>query len=293
MSHVPYDYYESMDANAHEFDPEAAYDFLSKHSDPINDMRLAHWRGAVDDAAFWQVLEQYRGQNGGFKGGLDPDYRGEVGSIHTTIEALRIMIAHQQFEGPHIQKTLEFLRSTVLPDGTWQEIPEVLALPQCPNWYHPAQFRIYETSCLAGYALEFGASDLWTNAVRYIRQTWKDMPYAETAHPYWAVLLLIGRSTTSADRSITFDALDNLGGFIRQRHIDAYDCSAVVEILNGIDLPEVDDLLMRILHLIGAAQDPKDGGIRTEYGEALRPTATFNALMAIAIMMQRGLIKNA
>ena len=292
MSHVPYDYYESMDANAHEFDPEAAYEFLSKHSDPINDIRLAHWRGDVDDVAFWQVLEQYRAQNGGFMGGLDPDYKGDVGSIHTTIEALRIMVAHQQFEGPNVQRTLDFLRATVLPDGTWQELPEVIAHPLCPNWYHPAQFRIFETSCLAGYALEMGAFDLWTNAVRYIRQTWLDMPYAETAHPYWAVLLLIGRSTTSSDRSIALDALDILGAFIRQHQLDAYDCSAVVEILSGLDLPEAEDLLIRILRMLGAAQDPNDGGIRTEYGEALRPTATFNALMAVAILMQHGLIKN-
>lgn len=290
MSHI-YDYYELIDkGEAPEFDAEAAYDFLSKHSDPINDTRLAHWRGDIDDVSFWDVLEQYRGSNGGFMGGLDPDYQGNIGSIHTTIEAMRIMIAHQQFEGPHIDTTLEFLRSTMQPDGTWQELQEVVNHPKCPQWYRPAQFRICETSWIAGYALEFGAYDLWSNAVRHIRQVWIQMPFAETAHPYWAVLLLLGRSTTSSDRSIALDALDNLGVFIRKHNIDAYDCSAIVEVLNGLDFPEVDDMLLRLIAMLGAAQDPEDGGIRTEYGEALRTTATFNALMAIALMMQRGLV---
>ncbi|MBQ1926921.1 MAG: hypothetical protein II767_05200 [Proteobacteria bacterium] len=293
MSHVPYDYYERLEGpDKPEFDTEAAYAFLSSHSDPINDMRLKHWSGDIDDVSFWDVMETYRGANGGFKGGLDPDYLGDVGSVHTTIEAMRIMVAHQQFEGPHVDETLEFVRSVMQPDGTWQEIPDVLANPRCPAWYQPAQFRIYETSCIAGYGLELGAYDLWTNAVRYVRNAWMQMPFAETAHPYWAVLLLLGRSTTSSDRSIALDALDNLGAFIRRRKIDAYDCSAVVEILNGLDFPEIDDMLVRVYRMLGAAQDPDDGGIRTEYGSGLRAGATFNALMAVALLMQRGLIGN-
>jgi hypothetical protein len=293
MPRTPYDYYECLDSvkHPHRFDTEAAYQFLADHPDPLNDARLAHWQN-MDNEAFWRVLRQYQGANGGFKGGLDPDYTGDVGSIHTTIEALRIMIAHQQSSGPEITRTLEFLHNTVLPDGTWQEIPEVLSNPKCPAWYQPAQFRIYESSCLAGYALDLGAVDLWTNAVRYVRQTWMQMPYAETAHPYWAVLLLLGRSTTSSERSIALDALDNLGAFVRRHKLDAYDCSAVVEILSTLDFPEVDDLLVRILDMLGAAQDPEDGGIRTEYGEKLRNSATFNALMAYAILMQRGLVSD-
>jgi hypothetical protein len=104
---------------------------------------------------------------------------------------------------------------------------------------------------------------------------------------------LLGRSTTSSERSIALDALDNLGSFIRRHKIDAYDCSAVVEILSTLDFPEVDDMLVRVRDMLGAAQDPEDGGIRTEYGENLRNTATFNALMAVAILMQRGLIDDS
>ncbi len=289
----PYDYYDLISSGrAPSFDAEAAYRFLAEHRDPLCEMRLAHWRGDIDNAEFWRVMRQYQGANGGFKGGLDPDYTGDVGSIHSTIEAMRILIAHQQFEGEEIQRLLSFLHATVLPDGSWQEIPEVLQNPRCPAWYQPAQFRICETSCLAGYALEFGAYDLWTNAVRYIRQTWLQMPDAQTAHPYWSVLLLLGRSTTSSDRSIALDALDNLNAFVRNRKIDAWDCSAIVEILVGLDALDVNDTLLRLLAMLGAAQDPEDGGIRTEYGAGLRIGATFNALMAVALLMQRGLAES-
>ena len=292
MSRIPYEYYNCLNnaEPAPTFDAEAAYGFLEKNGDILCNTRMAHWRGEISDADFWQVLSQYQGINGGFKGGLDPDYTGNVGSIHSTIDAMRIMVAHQQFEGPYVDKTLDFLRSTVLPDGSWQEIPEVLANPHCPEWYQPAQFRIYETACLVGYGLELGAADLWAGAIRYIRQSWMDMPFSETAHPYWAVLLFLGRSTHSSDRSIALDALDNLGVFIRRHKLDAYDCSTVVEILSGLEYPEVNDMFVRILDMLGAAQDPDDGGIRTEYGDALRPSATFNALMAIALMMERGIV---
>lgn len=293
MPHIPYDYYDVLaGGKAHAFDAEKAYQFLASHPDPVCEARLAHWRGDIDDEAFWNIMGSYQGTNGGFKGGIDPDYKGEVGSIHSTIEAMRIFIAHQLFEGPHITRMLDFLRTTALPDGSWQEIPEVLAQPTCPAWYQPAKFRICETACLAGYALEFGAYDLWTNAVRFIRQNWLQMPDAHTAHPYWAAILLLGRSTTSSDRSIALDALDNLNAFVRNRKIDAYDCSAIVEILIGLDTSEVDDTLLKLLDMLGAAQNLDDGGIRTEYGDALRPSATFNALMAVALLMQRGLVEN-
>lgn len=290
MSHI-YDYYDAIHgASGPKFDAENAYRFLSGHSDGICDMRLAHWRGDIDDHGFWQVMERYQAANGGFMGGIDPDYTGDIGSIHSTIEAMRILVAHQQFGAPQINRLLDFLRATVLPDGSWQELPEVLASPKCPAWYQPAQFRICETSCLAGYALEFGAYDLWTNAVRYIRQAWLQMPDAPSAHPYWNVLLLLGRSTASSDRSIALDALDNLNAFIRNRQIDAFDCSAIIEVLSGLDSLDVDDSLLRLYAMLGAAQDPDDGGIRTEYGDALRTGATFNALMSAAILMQRGLV---
>ena len=289
MGHY-YEFYNVIEnGNAPAFNTEAAYAFLEKHADPIHKIRLAHWSGQADDDAFWNVFEQYRGANGGFKGGLDPDYTGDVGSIHTTIDALRIFVAHQQFEGPHIEKTLEFLRSNALPDGSWQEINDVLYQPKCPQWYQPAQFRICETSWISGYALELGAFDLWSIGARYIRQNWMNMPFADTAHPYWAVLLLLGRSTTSTDKSIVLDALDNLNHFIKKHEIDPYDCSAIIEILNNIEYPECEDMLKELIQMINAAQDPNDGGIHTGYGNALRTASTFNALMAIALMEQRGL----
>lgn len=291
MPRLPYDYYDRLvDGTAMNFAPDGAYSFLSAHPDPLYDMRIAHWRGDIDDAQFWQTMDQYQAPNGGFMGGIDPDYTGKVGSIHSTIEAMRILVAHQQFEAPQITKMLEFLRATVLPDGSWQELPEVLATPGCPAWYQPAQFRICETCCIAGYALEFGAYDLWTNAVRYVRQTWLQMPDAPSSHPYWAALLLLGRSTASSDRSIALDALDNLNAFIRNRRIDPWDCSAVVEILIGLDTLDVHETLSRLYALIGAAQSREDGGIYTEYGDSLRTGATFNALMAVALLMQNGIV---
>ncbi|MCL2326011.1 MAG: hypothetical protein FWC40_05895 [Proteobacteria bacterium] len=289
----PYSYYEVLDIPGLKppvFNTEAAYEFLRVCDDPICNIRLAHWRSVVNDEVFWRALEQYQAANGGFKGGIDPDYTGDAASIHSTIEAMRIMVTHHQVDVPQAAQTASFLRQTVMPDGTWQELPEVLAAPECPAWYHPAQFRVYETACIAGYGLEIGLADLWPMAVRYIRQVWTQMPFADTVHPYWAVLLLLGRSPAGADRSIALDALDNLGIFVRKHKIDAYDCSTIVEVLDALEYAEINEIMVRILGMLGAAQDKNDGGIMTEYGEKLRPSATFNALMAVAIMRQRGLV---
>lgn len=292
MSPDLYAYYDLIDSapSTSIFDAEAAYEYLRLHGDPVNNIRLAHWRGNVGDDQFWRVMSQYQAANGGFMAGLDPDYLGDIGSVHSTIEAMRIMVAHHQHESPSVLKLGQFIRQSMLPDGTWQELPEVLADPACPAWYQPAQFRVYETATIAGYGLELGLSDVWADAVRYIRQVWTQIPFAKSAHPYWAVLLLLGRSPASTDRSIALDALDNLGIFIRKRKIDPYDCSTIVEILDALDYPEVNEMLIRILQLLGAAQSKEDGGIRTQYGEKLRANATFNALMAVALMMQRGIV---
>ena len=129
MSPDLYAYYDLIDSapSSSGFDAEAAYDFLRLHGDPINNIRLAHWRGSVDDEQFWRVMGQHQASNGGFKGGLDPDYWGEVGSIHSTIEAMRIMVAHHQHESAAVGKVAQFIRQSMLPDGTWQELPRVFA----------------------------------------------------------------------------------------------------------------------------------------------------------------------
>ena len=93
MPRLPYDYYDLLTTgHAPAFDAEAAYRFLSEHHDPLCDMRLAHWRGDIDDAEFWRVMRQYQGANGGFKGGIDPDYTGEILIVlrNTSREARRI-----------------------------------------------------------------------------------------------------------------------------------------------------------------------------------------------------------
>ncbi|MFA5623498.1 MAG: hypothetical protein WC966_00360 [Bradymonadales bacterium] len=276
--------------NQRSFDADAAYEYLRLHGDLLCNARLSHWRQISDDNTFWKTLSQFQAPSGGFKGGIDPDYQGEVPSVHSTIEAMRIMVMHNQLEDPHVAKTLDFLRSCVLSDGTWQERDEVLADPLSPAWYKPAQFRVYETASIAGYGLELGFSEAWAPAVRYVRQIWTQMPLAETAHPYWATLLLLGRSTADADISITLDALDNLHMFVRKHKIDPYDCSTIVEILDGIEDPNVDEILYRIAQILAQSQDA-DGGITTQYSEKLRVQGTFNALFAVAIMAQRGVLE--
>ena len=174
------------------FDTDAAYDFLYLQNSPLENARLSHWRGE-DPAAFWTELEQYQNPDGGWAHGIDPDYTGGRSSIQSTIEVLRIFVAHQQGEAPEVRQTVQFLKQNALGDGTWQELPEVMR-DGGPAWYQPARYRVWETACIAGYCLELGYTDFWSPAARYVRNLWPEMPPAESPHPYWAALLLLGRS---------------------------------------------------------------------------------------------------
>lgn len=270
------------------FETEAAYDFLYLKSTPIENIRLAHWRGDADHNAFWRVLGHFQNPDGGWARGVDPEYSGQASSIHSTIEALRILVSHQQADHPQTSRTVHFLRQTALPDGTWQELPEVLRDPAAPDWYAPTRYRVWETAAIAGYCLDLGYTELWSGAVRYVRGIWPQMPPAETVHPYLATLLLLGRSHADKDRAIAQHCLDAIKRFVRREQIDPADCSWLIEVLDVVNPPEADDLIRLLGDALAAAQGA-DGGIETAYQDGLRPAATFNALMAVALMNQRGL----
>ena len=114
------------------------------------------------------------------------------------------------------------------------------------------------------------------------------MPQADVANPYWATLLLLGRSQSEKDVAIARDCVDALRHFVRRERVDAHDVSWVIEVLFSLDDDaQVGDLLAQLGDLLAARQG-SDGGIETAYGDALRTRATFNALMAVAMLHQRG-----
>jgi len=276
----------AMDDMGPAFDTDSAYDFLYRQGGPIEHARLSHWRRDSDENALWRTLERYQNPDGGWAHGIDPDYSGAASSVQSTIEALRILVAHKQSEQPGVQRTVQWLKQLVKPDGTWEEQPEAMRAG-APEWYAPARYRIWETGCIAGYCLELGYTELWSSAARYIRATWPQMPTSESPHPYWATLLLLGRSQSERDVNITRDAIDNLRRFVRRERIDAYDCSWLIEVLVSLETTEVADMIAQLGDLLAARQGA-DGGIETEYGDHMRSKATFNALMAVALIQQRG-----
>ncbi|MDX9719528.1 MAG: hypothetical protein RBU37_02185 [Myxococcota bacterium] len=270
------------------FETESAYDFLYLKATPIENIRLAHWRGEADETAFWRVLGHYQNSDGGWARGVDPEYTGQHSSIHSTIEALRILLSHQQADHPNTARTIHFLRQAALPDGSWQELPEVLREANVPEWYAPARFRIWETAMLAGYSLDLGYTELWKPAATYLRNVWPQVPPSETVHPYLAAVLLLGRSHADKDRTIAAQSLDAIRRLVRREQIDPSDCSWLIEVLDVVNPPDADDLIQQLGDRLASAQDP-DGGVRTDYDELMRSSATFNALMAVALMNQRGL----
>lgn len=270
------------------FDTDAAYDFLYRQGSPLEHARLSHWRRDSDENALWRTLERFQNPDGGWAHGIDPDYTGAQSSVQSTIEALRILVAHKQADHPHVKRTVAWLKSVMLPDGTWQEVDEVLHGGGAPEWYAPARLRVWEAGCIAGYCLELGFTELWSAAARYVRQSWGQMAASQVPHPYWSTLLLLGRSQSEKDVAITRDCLEQLRRFVRRERFDAYDCSWAIEVLSALDSPEVDDLMAQLGDLLAARQGA-DGGVETSYGEHLRTKATFNALMAVALLQQLGL----
>jgi hypothetical protein len=266
-------------------DTDAAYGFLYRNGSAIEMARLAHWRGDSDDEAFWRALGAYQNPDGGWAHGIDPDYQGAASSVQSTIEALRIITAHQQADHANVGRTVQFLRQHQQRDGSWQEFDDVLQ-QNAPSWYAPARFRVWETGCLAGYCLALGFPDLWSGAARYVRETWQQMPTPEYPQPLWAALLVLGHSNNERDRAIVEQAMDELGRLGRRERIDAYDVSWLVEVLTMLEPPGTDELLHTLGDMLAVRQE-SDGGMRTSYGDVLRPRATFNALMAVALIGHR------
>lgn len=258
------------------FDRAAAENYILVSGTPVEQVRLSHWNGQADIESLWQALSRFQNWDGGWAHGIDPDYVGPVSSIHSTISALRVLVMHRLGEDQRVVNTVRFLKQAALPDGTWQETPEVQQ-HGAPDWYQPAEFRVWEASTLAGYCLTLGYTDLWPAAAGYVRKVWSSMPPADVPHPYWATLLLLGRSAGRADRDIVSECRSAIEGFIYEGSLDPYDAVWALEALLYAS-PEPDDNLARLLHKVILDNQDEDGGVLTAYGPHLGVETTLYAL---------------
>jgi len=266
------------------FDTDGAFDYLYRNANPVEHARLAHWKGEADTTIFWRTFERYQNPDGGWAHGIEPDYQGQESSIQSTLEALRIMVTHHQADHPSVGRTVQFLRQNMLPDGTWQERQECLDAG-APDWYQPAKYRLWETASIAGYCLELGFTEVWSSAARYVRSVWREVPPPDSAHHYWATLLLLGRSHSDQDRTISRECIEAFKHFIRRERIDAYDCSWIIEVITTMDRDDSYTLLPQLGDMLASSQEP-GGGVRSAYGEHFTSRTTFNALMAVALLNQ-------
>jgi hypothetical protein len=267
------------------FDREGAHRFIATSGSALEQMRLAHWCNEVDDDALWDVLGTYQNPDGGWAHGLDPDYEGDASAVHTTLAALRLMSTHNLMDHPRLTQTFDFLESCVQTDGTWQERFEV-AQHKPPPWYQPAQFRMWETGCVAGYAMTLGNKRFWTRAAEYVRQVWPEVPNATTLHPCIAGLLLLGPSAREEDRVIQLGCRQQAHSVLTKGIADPYDGVWLAETLLMIhsDLSN-DEMLVGLTQYI-AAHQAGDGGLVTAYGEHLRAEATLYACVVFDSLYQ-------
>ncbi len=262
------------------FDRDRAHQFIATTGTTLEQMRLAHWCNEVEDDALWDVLGAYQNPDGGWARGLDVDYKGDASSIHTTLAALRLMAAHNLIDHPKTHQTFGFLEQCILPDGTWQERFEVTPF-QPPVWYQPAQFRLWETGCLAGYSMTLGYRRFWPRAADYVRQAWREMPPPTTLQPCIAALLLLGPSAREEDRAVHAECRQQIHNILSNGETDPYECVWLSEalLMTHSDLSN-DELLVHLTQYIGAHQY-SDGGIVTAYGEHLRVETTIYACIVL------------
>jgi hypothetical protein len=267
------------------FDRDSAHRFIARHGSVLEQMRLAHWCNEVDDDALWDTLADFQNPDGGWAHGLDPDYAGPASSVHTTLAALRLLSAHNLLDHPKLADTFAFLEGCAQPDGTWQELFEVTQ-HNPPPWYQPAQLRIWETGCIAGYAMTLGYKRLWTRAAAYVRQAWAEAPSPTSLHPCIAALLLLGPSARDEDRAIHASCRQHAQHLLAQGGADPYDAVWLSETLLMIhsDLSN-DPMLVGLTQYVAAHQAP-DGGLVTAYGDHLRAEATLCACIVFDSLYQ-------
>ncbi len=103
-------------------DLERALKFVRENGALYDQFRLDHFLGKpVDPEAAVRDLMRFQNEDGGWGHGLEPDYAGEVSTVSSSVQALRILAELGLSTHPTALRTISFITIMQRSDGAWDE----------------------------------------------------------------------------------------------------------------------------------------------------------------------------
>ncbi len=175
--------------------------------------------GADDAAGVLTALDAYRGTDGGYAFGLEPDVRGPASQPIAVPSALRVLAEAGALDGPRAARLCDWLATVTAADGGVPAVLPTLRPYPRPPWL-PIPDRpagdLLATGQIAGPLLRHGVEHPWpAGAVEFCRAAIERL---EDTHPYEvkaAVAFLDG----VPDRPWARRQAARLGTLVRERRL--------------------------------------------------------------------------
>jgi len=245
-----------------------------------------HWRGAPSDAVL-DALAAYQNEDGGFGRELEVDIKAPVSNAFAARLAMHILLDLRQVPKSAVVDSLgEWLQREQHDDGDWHFTREVYDAPLPPwfaNWTFPS---LNPACCVGGLATRLGIST--PEMQERIAPLFARLATLEEARSgdFYNLLPYVEYVPTAGldDRDTWLDAVAtniittvHKGGYADAGHFFEHALGGGSALAGRLPA----ELLTRFADDLIAEQEP-DGGWRTPYDPAWRPSQTAAALSTLA-----------
>ncbi|ANS68397.1 hypothetical protein SLINC_6173 [Streptomyces lincolnensis] len=183
-----------------------AYHFLDGDADPVE-----------------TALDAYRGADGGYGHGLEPDLRGPLSQPLHTGHALRVLDAIGRCGGQRVERVCRYLTSVTTPDGALPAIlPGQQAYPTAPFLPVPADppSELLATGPVVGLLHRNEVWHAWL--FRATDFCWQAVESLERSHPY-EIQAAVAFLDSAPDRPRAEAVADRLGRLVRDQRLATLD----------------------------------------------------------------------
>ncbi len=145
-------------------------------------------KGTKDDIV--KALSPYQNEDGGWANGLEIEYPGLVSSPYTTAVALGLIHKFSLSEHGLLLDTLDYLKSTQLENGMWDDTPQMLQFPH-PPYMGPGVYTEYKTGMILKGLLRLNVHQtaMIDRAITYMADSFEEI---SKRNDFWSAVAYSG-----------------------------------------------------------------------------------------------------
>ncbi len=264
-------------------DVKKAIQFVDGSGDPGLIAMAAFVKGELSANQVREVLKAYQNADGGWTK-TDKDMMGDISAISTSWVGLQWLLWIGDTGSSMLENTIDFLRRTQRPDGSWDE-PDEIRNYDPPWWMLPGRYenQLWLTSAVCCKLKELGKEEEvdFDRALDFLRAGWDGKRFPAFIHTHWMAMLLFYKEKTGSeqDQAIIKGCERFLHEAIESNMVDPGDYCAIAYASHqakGLGNDLYDLALENML-----ANQSEDGGWKTNYGEKHRASFTVDALFLL------------